>query len=66
MIQVILNWSKLELKNFFWVPTVIVYMIKKELDVHLRVPGNARKKRFGYHPTLRFMSIKFLYLESKF
>ena len=37
--------------NFLWVPTVIVYMIKKELDVDLRVPGNARKKtdfgRFG-------------------
>ena len=51
MIHVILNWSKLELKMFLWVPIVIAYMIKKELDVDLRVPGNARKKtdfgRFG-------------------
>ena len=54
MIHVILNWSKLELKIFLWVPTVITYMIKKELGVYLCVPGNAGPKtdfgRFGYHP----------------
>ena len=26
---------------FLWVPTVIAYMIKKELDVYLRVPGSS-------------------------
>ena len=45
------NWTKLKLKIFLWVPTVIAYMIKKELDVYLRVPGNATQKtdsgRFG-------------------
>ena len=54
MIHVILNSSKFELKNFLRVPTFIAYMIKKELDVDLRVPGNAARKtdfgRFGYHP----------------
>ena len=46
--------AKSKLKIFLWVPTVIAYMIKKELDVYLRVPGNAARKtdfdRFGYHP----------------
>ena len=45
------NSSKFELKNFLRVPTFIAYMIKKELDVDLRVPGNAARKtdfgRFG-------------------
>ena len=45
------NSTKFELKIVLWVLTVIAYMIKKELDVDLRVPGNARKKtdfgRFG-------------------
>ena len=49
------NRTKSKLKIFLWVPTVIAYMIKKELDVYLRVPGNARQKtdfgRFGYRPT---------------
>ena len=31
----------MELKFFLWVPTVIAYMIKKELDVYLRVPGSS-------------------------
>ena len=35
------NWTKLKLKIFLWVPTVIAYMIKKELDVYLRVPGSS-------------------------
>ena len=49
------NSTKFELKIIFGVPTVIAFMIKKELDVYLPVPGNARKKtdsgRFEYHPT---------------
>ena len=35
------NSTKFELKIFLWVPTVIAYMIKKELDVYLRVLGSS-------------------------
>ena len=38
-----------------WVPTVITYMIKKELDVYLRVPGSSDQNTdlfaFGEHPS---------------
>ena len=38
-----------------WVPTVIVYMIKKELDVYLRVSGSSDQNTdllaFGEHPS---------------
>ena len=37
-----------------WVPTVIAYMIKKELGVYRRVPGSSDQKTdlfaFGEHP----------------
>ena len=36
--------AKSKLKIFFRVPTVIAYMIKKELDVYLRVPGSSDQK----------------------
>ena len=42
--------GKSKLKIVLWVPTVIAYMIKKELDVYLRVPGNARKKTTWISP----------------
>ena len=35
------NRTKSKLKIFVWVPTVIAFMIKKELDVYLRVPGSS-------------------------
>ena len=38
------NRTKSKLKIFLGVPTVIAYMIKKELDVYLRVPGSSDQK----------------------
>ena len=35
------NRAKSKLKIFVWVPTVIAYIIKKELDVYLRVLGSS-------------------------
>ena len=35
------NRAKSKLKIFVWVPTVIAYMIEKELVVYLRVPGSS-------------------------
>ena len=35
-----------------WVPTVIAFMIKKELDVYLRVPGSSDQNT-GLDNTLR-------------
>ena len=35
------NRTKSKLKFFLGVPKVIAYIIKKELDVYLRVPGSS-------------------------
>ena len=51
------NRTKSKLKIFLGVPTVIAYMIKKELDVYLRVPGSSDQNTdlfaFGEHPRYR-------------
>ena len=38
------NSTKFELKILLWVPTVIAYVIKKELGVYRRVPGSSGQK----------------------